>query len=70
MILKRLIRWYNDIRTGYIRLRFCERCGILSKNIHWSKDDYIVHIYAGEDVMVYEHIWLCDKCFYGKFFEV
>ena len=61
--MKKLIRWFNDIKKGYIRLRFCEKCGILSYKVHWAKNDYVCRTFAG--VTIYGHIWLCDRCFYN-----
>jgi hypothetical protein len=58
---KKLVRWFNDIRKGYIRLRFCERCGILTRKNHWSKADV-----SRPTKVVYGHIWLCHDCFYGQ----
>lgn len=55
--MKRLIRWFNDFRTGYVRVRICERCNAITKNNHWSKHD------IGKS---YGHIWLCFTCFYKK----
>ena len=74
---KKLIRWFNDFRTGYIRLRFCEKCGILTRKNHWSKDDQHFkdlskllvtehHHHYYREFTVYGHIWLCYDCFYGQ----
>lgn len=47
------------------RVRICECCEEIDKNVHWSKDD---HLENGK--MVYSHTWLCDKCFYADIFKV
>ena len=68
-IKEKFVKWFNDstfinsVLTRYKgaqRLRICERCGIIRKNIHWSmKTDDV------RQKRVYSHLWLCDTCFYG-----
>lgn len=60
-MIKKLIRWFNNYRTGYVRVRVCEKCYRITSQNHWSKADY--HYY---EKIVYDHIWLCYKCFYGR----
>jgi len=43
------------------RLRICEHCGKIGKDIHWAKADHKVN---GE--MKYTHVYLCDACFYTE----
>lgn len=72
--MNKIIRWFNDFGRGYIRLRFCERCGRLTRKNHWSKNDQIKYdgpkcthgCITGKQKVVYGHIWLCYDCFYGK----
>jgi len=51
----RIKRFYRT----YQRVRMCERCEHIGKNVHWSKDDKLV-----DNKMVYGHTWLCDYCYY------
>ena len=71
---ERLVKWFNDspfissLLTKYRgaqRLRVCERCGVIRKNIHWAMKNEDV-----EKKMVYSHLWLCDACFYGPLFFI
>ena len=73
-IKETLVKWFNDSRVisvlltrypGGQRIRVCEHCGVIRKNIHWAMKN--------EDInrkMTYSHIWLCDACFYGPIFFV
>ena len=73
-IKESLINWFNDSRRisallarfpGGQRLRICEHCGVIKKNIHWAmKNEYT------DKTEVYSHVWLCDACFYGPIFFV
>ena len=73
-----MVAWFNDSRlvsfllTPLSKLRFfritqrvriCEHCANIGKDIHWAKDDRIVN-----GIMKYTHLWLCNYCFYHKKF--
>ena len=78
--MKKLIRCLNDSKLlsflctpwrikrfyrTYQRVRMCEECGYIGKNVHWSKDDQVK-----DKTMVYGHKWLCDNCFYPDIIEI
>lgn len=70
-MVKRLIRWFNDFKTGYVRIRICEKCLVITRQNHWSKNDvernYIKHTGAPlQTKIIYGHIWLCHPCFYSR----
>ena len=44
------------------RLRFCESCHKFTTDNHWSRYDYI-NTHTG--LVKYDHVFLCDGCFYG-----
>lgn len=71
-VKERLVKWFNDSPVisalltkyrGAQRLRVCESCGIMKKNIHWAMKHKDV-----QQKKVYTHLWLCDICFYGPLF--
>ncbi len=87
--MRKLIRWLNDSKLlsflctpwrikrfyrTYQRVRMCEECGNIGKNVHWSKDDKIEHYIklSGEPLRqrtIYGHKWLCDYCYYPELFK-
>jgi hypothetical protein len=46
------------------RLRICLSCGIISKDIHWSKYDYKN---TKTNKICYDHVHLCSSCFLGLY---
>ena len=71
---KKFIKWFNNSRVmsyllvsmshkkfwkGAQRLRICEDCNRLTKDIHWSRVDIEV-----DGRIFFSHEYLCDYCFY------
>jgi len=74
----KMIRWFNDsVVLSWLlapwskkkffrftqRLRICEHCGTLEKNIHKANYDH-----KKGNTVTYDHVWLCDSCFYNPEF--
>lgn len=51
--------WFLNLHKS-LRLRICEGCLYLGKQVHWTKDDKVVR---GKQKWDFKH--LCDRCFYG-----
>ena len=46
-----------------MRVRVCVKCGRVTKNVHWTRYDYID---SKTNKTVRDHLHLCSICFYGQ----